>query len=343
MENKRLTYLELLRIIACLFVISIHTPLISEYERVAEGSIVYYTYMAISIFVRCAVPVFFMISGAVLLGKEESLKDVWKNRMLKIIIDLTAFSFMYYMWNVWMKFETFNIGKFFKVLVSEGWVIPFWFLYAYIGFLIILPFLRSMVKNLKKDHYYYLIFAYAFFNVTLPIICYIFPSIDINEYIGISGLASMIVIYPCIGYFFANMINSKSKSMVICFWLVDIILLVLSCIWSKADGILYTEYSVAINSITLFLTVKVLYKQRDGSKVNNIVNLIGNCTFGIYLIHQMFLDRIGPIKNFEKFIGQYINLNNVMLKDIVYVIWIFELSFIVSYIMKKIPIVKKYV
>lgn len=68
-------YLEILRILAILFVIFNHTGvngfLIFQKYSYTTGQ--FWLYLYISTFVTCAVPVFFMISGALLLSKDEDL------------------------------------------------------------------------------------------------------------------------------------------------------------------------------------------------------------------------------------------------------------------------------
>ncbi len=92
-KDKKI-HLEILRIIACFFVIFIHTGK-TGYVLFIEreiGSLEFWIYEFISVFSNFAVPIFFMISGAIMLGREEeSLKKLWKNRILKIFIALVVF------------------------------------------------------------------------------------------------------------------------------------------------------------------------------------------------------------------------------------------------------------
>lgn len=68
---KRLLHLDLLRLMAILFVIFNHTS-DRGYFLFADsvGSWLYFPYMASSVLCKVAVPIFFMISGALLLPKE---------------------------------------------------------------------------------------------------------------------------------------------------------------------------------------------------------------------------------------------------------------------------------
>ena len=99
MNKVKILYIEILRIIAAFFVIYNHTGNdgFFLFSICDVGSIQFWIYMAISIFCKFAVPVFFMISGALLLArKDESLKDLYCKRIFKIVIILFAFSALNY-------------------------------------------------------------------------------------------------------------------------------------------------------------------------------------------------------------------------------------------------------
>ena len=86
--KKKLLYIEFLRAIAVLFVIFNHTggDGFRLFLKYPAGSIQYWTCLSVSIFCKFAVPVFFMISGALLLGKDEPLKVLWKKRIARTIL-----------------------------------------------------------------------------------------------------------------------------------------------------------------------------------------------------------------------------------------------------------------
>lgn len=83
-KNKKI-HLEILRLIAIYFVIFNHTG-VNAYQAYATkepGSLLYNIYLIMAIVCKIAVPLFFMISGATLLGKTESIKDLYFKRIFK--------------------------------------------------------------------------------------------------------------------------------------------------------------------------------------------------------------------------------------------------------------------
>ena len=90
-QNKWLTQFDLLRILAALSVVSIHASAKLWYQlpiRSADWVIT----NGINVLSRFGVPMFFMISGALLLApdREISLKDLWLRHILRPHLFLAA-------------------------------------------------------------------------------------------------------------------------------------------------------------------------------------------------------------------------------------------------------------
>ena len=80
MKDERIMYYDLLRIAACIFVVINHTIWFFD----MYNKIPFSTWMvsnAIFFICKIAVPIFIMLSGALLLEREESYKDLVINRI----------------------------------------------------------------------------------------------------------------------------------------------------------------------------------------------------------------------------------------------------------------------
>ena len=155
-KREEKIYLELLRIIAIYFVIFNHTNqrgYIYFTTLSNDKPILYYLTMCFSVFCTMSVPMFFMISGITLLDKNEDIATLWKKRILRMVGALIVFSLLHYFVQTGFNPGNMNIRAFAITLYSGSVIAPFWFLYYYIGFLIILPFLRSLAKNLEEREY----------------------------------------------------------------------------------------------------------------------------------------------------------------------------------------------
>src|SRR5574344_966994 len=97
MEAKRKIYIDMLRILACVAVIFNHfDPGFYNSSYIGFGRPSYFFMLFLSILCKFAVPLFFMISGALLLGKKESTKDIIKKRLSRIILSLLFASILFY-------------------------------------------------------------------------------------------------------------------------------------------------------------------------------------------------------------------------------------------------------
>ena len=105
MKKKKLLYIEFLRAAAIFFVIFNHTATegFLLFTKYPTDNIQYWLYLAISIFCKFAVPVYFMISGALLLGKDEPLK-------VKIFIDKSIVE-VFVNDKAWVMLRTYPILK----------------------------------------------------------------------------------------------------------------------------------------------------------------------------------------------------------------------------------------
>lgn len=148
-SKKRDVYIDTLRIFACLMVIFNHTNERGFYRYVSDtiGGVKWWMNLIPSIICKSAVPLFFMISGSLLLRKNENIKNTYK-RIPKILIDLVFFSFLYFGFDTWSSSGTISSLEILKnMATSNYWHL--WYLYAYFALIITLPILREMVKGLQ--------------------------------------------------------------------------------------------------------------------------------------------------------------------------------------------------
>lgn len=155
--KERKSYIDILKLLAMLFVFLIHTS--DRFFLVfiqKTGSALYPLYICIPHLLKTCIPVFLMCSGAVLLGKKESIAVVLKKRFCKMLFILTAASFI-----IAVMGEDFEISGFLKKLYSSQYETTYWYMYMYLGFMLMLPFVRFMAEKMAEEHYIYMVVLYA--------------------------------------------------------------------------------------------------------------------------------------------------------------------------------------
>ena len=166
-SSPRLIHLDLLRLMAIYFVIFNHTG-DRGYMLFAErtDSPLYWLYLLTSVLCKVAVPLFFMISGALLLPREESLGRLFSKRVLRMTAVLALISVPYYLWL--HRSEGLSLSSFLTYIYGNSASTSLWYLYSYIALLLMMPFLRSMVRSMTQGDFLYLIAGYLVMVGVVP-------------------------------------------------------------------------------------------------------------------------------------------------------------------------------
>ena len=102
------------------------------------------------LFLKLPVPIFFMISGALLLGKQDSYRIAYGKRA-RIFLDILVFSIISFvlpiMGSTVFLFDTI------RSMINNPIITPYWYLYSYLGIMLMLPFCKKMVQALNKRDY----------------------------------------------------------------------------------------------------------------------------------------------------------------------------------------------
>ena len=356
MNSKNLD-IELMRIVACFFVIFNHTEnrgffLFSLY---AMNSLQFWLYMIVSVFCTFSVPLFFMIFGVLMLEREpETLKKLWGYRITRIMLILMIWSFFYYLVEVfWSHTQTFNIKEFMKQFFITDWNYSYWYLYAYMPMLMTTPLLQRIVKGLKDKDFLYMFLLFAVFNSFLPIVQYLLwkGSYNLNGNFRLGWLCSSIFVYPCFGYFLQSRFRKCrwNKKRLILLWIVNISTILISCYMTylkarvtgecneNASQAFFVNF-VIINWATTFITCKyVMERIKISEWMRKLIVSVGGCTFEIYLMHILFLKKLNWIEKLWEIFKNEWHMNYMVTAFLVCGI-VYLLGYIMSLILKKIPI-----
>ena len=349
MVKERKLYLDLLRIIAILFVIYNHTSEKGYYLYAFDCSMPFkIIYMSTGALIAVAVPIFFMISGSLLIPKEESLKDLYLKRVLRMVIVLAVFSVIQYAFNVIVNKEEFSIQFFFKNTLTDNIIPAYWYLYAYIAYLICLPFLRKLAKNMSNGEFKYLFILFLIIEGVFSLVLYVLYQGGYNSFFVIPFF-NRIVIYPLLGYYMEHRVeesryNVKGMLKWILLMIIVIALIVAMSIYRNLpyeeftiyDKGLFTTGFTIILDVGVFYIAKMIFKQRKANKgVSFILTALGSTVFGVYLTENI-------IRNYT--VGVYDYLASLVGRFIAAWIWctlVFLIGAVIIYIIKLIPGVKK--
>ncbi len=333
MTTQRNYSLDLLRIIACLAVVMIHTagsPIL--HGMVEEGSRHYLQCIAMDALCRWSVPVFAMLSGFFLLDpqKDVSIGRLFKKYLARIVAALVFWSFFY---SLHFDLKTFSINPsgFYPLTTGTSHL---WYLMMLIGLYLAIPVMRLIAASPKVLSFFcwawaaFMLYRFAGKFVTLPIDP---GEVIFTDYVG----------YCLVAYWLKQNLSRKgeSKNLAAAIYILGAIGLVGSLAIGLSLGtpdtpfLSYTSPNVIAAAIGLFLLF-VRNPLQLSAKWSNAVETCSKCTFGIYLMHVWVLSQF--FFRVHRLIPQPIILS------VVCVIATFAVSFALTFLIKKIPVAGRY-
>lgn len=335
MNTKRVD-ISILRIMATLAVIFLHTnnTILNNTQNYQLSSGNKFL-MSVNISImNWAVPMFLIITGALLLNKEIQMNLMVSKYIKRIVIALFLFGIPYAIMELYMDTRQLSadmiIKSIVKVVEGNSWG-HLWYLYALIGIYIILPFIKIVLNNTDKKTHKIILIILFLFN---------FCKGFIEKIIGISiafniPIMTYTVFYVITGYYLVNnkFKIEKNKKILGGILIAEIITIVIMNLMFK-DALSYLSYDspiIAFLAVTLFLILKD-FKFNEYNWLWEIDRLC----FCVYLIHPVFIN----------FMYKFIKITPLNIKIIPIGIVMFFLIFVIvsfmsSWILNKIPILRK--
>ncbi len=142
---------------------------------------------------------FFMLSGGMLLHKQESLKKLFTHRIVRYLIIILVFGLFQRLYSSLVSgtLSSFSLADSLKSIYSYGAITQYWFLYTYLGVLLMLPFLRMIAEKLTKETALYLCGLLLVFQCFFTIFERAFDLDRVNVSLEILGNAMLL---PLLGF-----------------------------------------------------------------------------------------------------------------------------------------------
>lgn len=291
MKNKNYN-IEMIRFWSFVMVIIIH---VANYYCRAFGSIgngEYFFSLFFNVISRVSVPCFFMISGALLLGRNEAIGKSMK-RAGRMLLALVIWSVIYYLFNTCYMQQTVDWKHIYRVPAEAH----MWYLYVIIPIYLMMPFLQAMCRGMDEKTEK----GFAIFGSVLVVVLYLASHIGVRFYYDMPILGNRSYIYYVfMGYWLSKNKDKIWKDRRLWFFLwigSSLITTVSTMACSVTAGKHYDrllEYGnplVVVSAIAFFLFV--LQKEEDDipkKSIRKVMEAGCACSFGIYLIHGIFLD-----------------------------------------------------
>ena len=336
-KTKRILSIDLLRIIAILSVVMIHTTMtFDDYDITSSSYFIGNIFNGLS---RAGVPLFLMISGALLLKEDRkySVKQVFQKYVLSIVIIFASWSFVYALQDVirdiiggkglhfYHYIRAFILGEF-----------HMWYIYMLVGIYLTLPLLQLFVKKENAQKIRYLIIISLVFNFLPSLISVasniLSPLAFINtpiyrvsfEFVG------PYITYLLTGYYIYNF-EIKHKHLI---YVISIISVLLNIALVQITNDVSDAYApknllVFLYATGIFIFINDKYKRVHNNK---ILSSLSDLSFGIYISHILMLSLVDYILPTNEITVYYIVIRYIL---------IMAFSIILCFVMSKIPLIKK--
>ena len=322
MKKTREYAFDILRVISMIMVIIIHIA--NVYCR-SFGMISTKSYLISLIFntiCRVSVPIFFMISGSLLLDRSFN-KEKYLKRVLKYVVLIVVWDIIYLVWEYFYLGVTYN--KLY-MLVIDPYRAHLWFLYTILVLYAIQPLLKLIMDKSNNVIKIILLTLWIILSLASMLNPYVAKFFTIFSYIGYFIIGKYL-------YDFIKKIDLRKYNvsfiliMIICFsisiWMNYSLSIRLNQFYNLFFA--YRTPFIMINSFALYALIISNYKK---DSLNKFVTGLSDLSLGVYLIHGIFLDI--TVKVFI-----YSSINSLIGIPIFTVI-IFILSIISTFIIKKI-------
>jgi len=343
-KPKNIDWINNLRLIALYAVIILHcsSPLLGDYSKALVAD--WWTANFLNALTRFAVPVFVMITGALLLHREYEIGDFLKKRLTRVVVPFLFWSLVY-VWYSWYNEEiTFGRDTWVNIkqvlhLLKYGSSYHLWYVYMLIGLYFFIPVISKFVRNAsEKEILYFLIIWVAVMLITQPYLSRYNPSVDMHYFAGFAG-------YLVLGHYLAfKDFNTKHLRLWMILLFVFSIALIAIGSWlliqySKWPGTMFYEPvnpAAVMLSASIFVIVK-LTVPKVSPIVTRIRDFAGKYNYGIYLSHALVLYFLDDL------LGISYKLCTPIIAIPLTALACFFISLLLVWIISKIPLVGKWV
>lgn len=333
----RKNYISILNVLACIGVVILHT---FETGYTSDANFVFEVLIRAIAF--CAVPVFFMITGATLIDYREryDTKTFFKKRLLKVIIPLIIWSIIYFIINFFKgKFSINDLS--FKFVFEYFFLVKtnpiFCFFVVIIGIYLAIPVISLIPQESRRKAFLYIIIITFVFNQFLPDLLYhlnLNYNYDLKFPLTYSGWIAFIFI----GYYIDKYeIVKKHRVIIYVLGIIGFLTMVVptifisyhkneSCSWFDE----YYDAPCVLYSASVFLFFKSkINNNQIVTKIMPFINFAAPTTLGIYVLHIAIRDFLRYFYTYS-----YFGMNLVLTMSILMI------CFIVVKIVQKIPILR---
>ena len=343
--KRREGWLDALRIVSAFLVIVNHTNS-SVFQASSPEHATWWLSVAWYYLCKIAVPVFVMVSGAVLLPRQDSLRKCL-GRFGRILAALLVFSYGYYLYDAWVYWglwpRMINFGAFFEKVWTQQITDGFWYLYFYMGLMLMLPLFQRMAASMKERDMAYLIGLCFGIGAVWPLAAHYVPALRLPEHFS----APLFTGY--IGLFFAgHWIRSRftpsqarlrgAAATLIASVAISVVLTRVEFDRVPGGKYWFMDNRLQPSVFTIIAAVSAMMLAKGLVKDSRVWAELGGCAFGIYLVQDWLIAET-EMRLFVPLCGMIPAFPAVIVWELI----LFAIALAAAWLMRRIPVLKKIV
>lgn len=350
-SKKRLINIDMLRILACFFVVIIHAASgASQADLTSFQGIILHTFNAVG---HTGTILFFFMSGMFLLSEDYpfSFKKFYKNNFLRLLAAYIAWVIIYHAVGFLIRgiYTPAHLKEVITNIIYGNVYYHFWYLPMLLGIYLLLPFLRAICHAGKNLVFY---FVLLFFIIQI-----IFPTVFFFEFPYKYYLESIVTRIPFtminhhVGYFVLGYALTlllkenkiKKPRLLACFLMITgpifsllgDYLLTLQQGYHEVTFNTFFSATLCISAIGWFILFHE-WKPSVSEKTANLISRLSRLTFGIYILHPLVINYA------TEWIPYFKNTESV-LSAILMTLLAFIVSLAITWLLSLIPFVRKWI
>ncbi len=341
-KTNYIPYADIARIMAAFAVVLLH---VSGARLITEdiGSFNFIWAAAFDCAMRWSVPLFIMLSGMLFLNKHKKLnvKTLYAKNALRLVTAFLFWSFVYNLYTFYAVHRSIPKAAFDAIKNVHNGAMHLWFIFVILGLYIVLPFVKRMCDGLtKREAEWFIILSMVI--TFLPKTLSSFPVFDpFIAYIGkfeICYAAGYVGIFVA-GWYIDTFERSKKEKLIsYALGMAGFLyMFILTVRFSIVRGVVVDEF-MSFKSISAYLMAcavlvlcKSLFEKKPFTRRRRSnLAFYSKYTFGIYLVHELFLN-ISTAK------GWFVLPNLPYIGIVIEAVIIFAVSLVVTGIITALP------
>jgi surface polysaccharide O-acyltransferase-like enzyme len=299
-EIRNLAFVDGIRAYAIVTVVLLHVaaPLVTRFSTLDAVS--WWLANIIDSFARPCVPLFFMVSGLLLLdpAKDETMAAFFRKRFVRVVIPFFAWAGIYFAWRAAFHGESLSGRAMLRELFTGPVYVHFWFIYVLLGLYLATPILKPYVRQASRRQLLYFLLLWGATVSLLP---------TLTRFAGIQVGLGLVVTTGFVGYFVLGHYLRGSRligrgwtfALALLIGLTAFTAVASYLLTVRADGVFdeffYGNLSpnvIGMAACTFLLLRSLRWDRLAGVApvANRIVRWIARTSFAIYLIHIIVLE-----------------------------------------------------